>query len=67
MLMLADAVAGSDEQSFGMEGYPATRLFERNGPIANPYYHQSTDDIHHTGYDLTQVITIAKAMVRIFS
>ncbi|KAH9816757.1 hypothetical protein DFH28DRAFT_1055735 [Melampsora americana] len=55
-------VTGLDSQSFGLEGYPATSLFERVGRIANPFYHLSTDQVDQLGYDPLQALTIGKAM-----
>ncbi|KAK0552963.1 hypothetical protein OC846_002686 [Tilletia horrida] len=45
----------SDHQSYWEVGYPATWLFERNGGIADPAYHQSYDFTNRTGYDFEQL------------
>ncbi|KAG6330593.1 hypothetical protein ID866_8496 [Astraeus odoratus] len=50
----------SDHQSFHQEGYPATQVFERTGPIADPMYHNSGDFSDRPGYDLYQVRSICK-------
>lgn len=50
----------SDHQSFHNEGFPATQVFERAGPIADPMYHNSGDLSHREGYDFEQLKSIAK-------
>ncbi|KAI6102859.1 Zn-dependent exopeptidase [Pisolithus sp. B1] len=40
--------------------YPATQVFERTGPIADPMYHNSGDFSDRPGYDLNQVRSISK-------
>ncbi|KAI6118493.1 hypothetical protein EDD16DRAFT_1480929 [Pisolithus croceorrhizus] len=50
----------SDHQSFHEQGYPATQVFERTGPIADPMYHNSGDFSDRPGYDLNQVRSISK-------
>lgn len=50
----------SDHQSFLSFGFPATAVFERNGGIADPMYHNSGDTSQREGYDLSQIISIAK-------
>ncbi|KAF8327748.1 uncharacterized protein EI90DRAFT_3066877 [Cantharellus anzutake] len=50
----------SDHQSFHLEGFPATQVFERAGPILDPMYHNSGDLSKREGYDLQQVRSIAK-------
>lgn len=50
----------SDHQSFHEQGYPATQVFERTGPIADPMYHNSGDFSNRPGYDLNQVRSISK-------
>lgn len=50
----------TDHQSFLTFGFPATALFERNGPIADPMYHNSGDVSNRTGYDFEQIKTIAR-------
>ncbi|KAH7882167.1 hypothetical protein F5I97DRAFT_1817774 [Phlebopus sp. FC_14] len=54
------AACCSDHQSFHEQGYPATQVFERAGPIADPMYHNSGDVSDRPGYDLNQVRSIAK-------
>ncbi|KAG0707243.1 hypothetical protein DFH29DRAFT_1066453 [Suillus ampliporus] len=54
------AACCSDHQSFHEQGYPATQVFERAGPIADPMYHNSGDLSERPGYDLSQVRSIAK-------
>jgi hypothetical protein len=50
----------SDHQSFHGQGFPATQVFERAGPIIDPMYHNSGDLSNRDGYDLGQVYSIAK-------
>lgn len=50
----------TDHQSFLTYGFPATALFERNGPIADPMYHNSGDVSDRIGYDFEQIKTIAR-------
>lgn len=52
----------SDHQSFWEQGFPATWVFERNGPIADPKYHNSGDITHRPGYDTRQLAAIAKVV-----
>ncbi|KAN0065891.1 hypothetical protein ACQY0O_001022 [Thecaphora frezii] len=52
----------SDHQSFWQAGFPATWVFERNGPIADPMYHNSQDLSRREGYDLAQLQAAAKAV-----
>ncbi|PWY99678.1 Zn-dependent exopeptidase, partial [Testicularia cyperi] len=52
----------SDHQSFWEQGFPATWVFERNGPIADPMYHNSGDLTNRTGYDTEQLAAIAKVV-----
>ncbi|KIJ61219.1 hypothetical protein HYDPIDRAFT_97040 [Hydnomerulius pinastri MD-312] len=54
------AACCSDHQSFHEQGYPATQVFERAGPIADPMYHNSGDLSDRLGYDLHQVKSISK-------
>ncbi|CAE6416896.1 unnamed protein product [Rhizoctonia solani] len=54
------AVCCSDHQSFHEQGFPATQVFERAGPILDPMYHNSGDLSERSGYDLGQVRSIAK-------
>ncbi|EIW77097.1 Zn-dependent exopeptidase [Coniophora puteana RWD-64-598 SS2] len=50
----------SDHQSFHQQGFPATQVFERAGPIADPMYHNSGDVSDRPGYDFEQIRSIAK-------
>lgn len=50
----------SDHQSFLSYGYPASAVFERNGPIADPKYHNTGDVSAREGYDFDQIVSIAK-------
>ncbi|WVO16189.1 hypothetical protein L204_103860 [Cryptococcus depauperatus] len=50
----------SDHQSFISYGFPATQVSERNGPIADPMYHNSGDITQREGYDFEQVVSFAK-------
>ncbi|KAI0752120.1 Zn-dependent exopeptidase [Fomes fomentarius] len=50
----------SDHQSFHQYGFPATQVFERAGPIADPMYHNSGDLSDRDGYDFEQIKSIAK-------
>ncbi|OZJ02100.1 hypothetical protein BZG36_05212 [Bifiguratus adelaidae] len=52
----------SDHQSFWELGYASTQFFERNGPIADPMYHNSNDLAYREGYDFKQLGEITKAM-----
>lgn len=54
------AACCSDHQSFHQLGFPATQVFERNGPIADPMYHNSGDLSDREGYDVEQIKSIAK-------
>ncbi|WWC70186.1 uncharacterized protein I206_104135 [Kwoniella pini CBS 10737] len=54
------AACCSDHQSFISYGFPATQVFERNGWIADPFYHNSGDLSQREGYDFEQVVSIAK-------
>ena len=54
----------SDHQSFHEQGFAATQVFERAGPIADPMYHNSGDLSNRTGYDFRQLKSIAKVQVR---
>jgi len=54
----------SDHQSFYANGFPATGFFERNGPIADPMYHNAGDLVNRVGYDLgVQYPLIAKGVL----
>ncbi|PPQ78211.1 hypothetical protein CVT25_015530 [Psilocybe cyanescens] len=46
--------------SFHEQGFPATQVFERAGPIADPMYHNSGDLSDREGYDFDQLFAIAK-------
>ncbi|KZT61658.1 Zn-dependent exopeptidase [Calocera cornea HHB12733] len=50
----------SDHQSFHEQGYTATQVFERAGPIVDPMYHNSGDLSNRTGFDVEQIRSIAK-------
>ncbi|KAG8903483.1 hypothetical protein FRB99_003226 [Tulasnella sp. 403] len=50
----------SDHQSFHEQGFPATWVFERAGPIIDPMYHNSGDVSNRTGYDFSQLLSITK-------
>ncbi|KAH9837824.1 uncharacterized protein C8Q71DRAFT_563136 [Rhodofomes roseus] len=50
----------SDHQSFHELGFPASHVFERAGPIADPMYHNSGDLSDREGYDFEQIRSIAK-------
>ncbi|SNX85274.1 related to aminopeptidase [Melanopsichium pennsylvanicum] len=52
----------SDHQSFWENNFPATWVFERNGPIADPMYHNSADTTDRQGYDVNQLAAIAKVV-----
>ncbi|WVW83924.1 hypothetical protein I302_105946 [Kwoniella bestiolae CBS 10118] len=54
------AACCSDHQSFVSYGFPATQVFERNGWIADPFYHNSGDLSQRDNYDFEQVVSIAK-------
>ncbi|KAF9999214.1 hypothetical protein BGZ79_007159 [Entomortierella chlamydospora] len=68
-LYVPNAVVGttgaccSDHQSFWENGFPATAFFERNGPIADPKYHNSGDLVYREGYDFEQLSASTKAML----
>ncbi|KAF8130298.1 hypothetical protein EV363DRAFT_1399468 [Boletus edulis] len=54
------AACCSDHQSFHQQGYPATQVFERAGPIADPMYHNSGDVSDRPGYDFNQVRYVSR-------
>jgi hypothetical protein len=54
------AACCSDHQSFLGLGFPSTQVFERNGWIADPMYHNSGDESAREGYDFEQVRSIGK-------
>lgn len=53
----------SDHQSFWENGFPSTAYFERNGPIADPKYHNSGDLVYRQGYDFEQLRASTRAML----
>lgn len=57
------AVCCSDHQSFWEQGFPATQVFERNGPIADPRYHDSGDVVRRVGYDLEQLVVAGQVVL----
>ena len=52
----------SDHQSFDEAGFPSTWLFERNGPIADPKYHNSLDLSDRPGYSFEQLLATTKVV-----
>ncbi|KAJ3360062.1 hypothetical protein GGF32_008649 [Allomyces javanicus] len=50
----------SDHQSFFENGFASTQIFERNGPIADPMYHNSGDLSRRVGYDFEQLQALAR-------
>jgi len=54
------AACCSDHQSFHQQGYAATQVFERAGPIADPMYHNSGDVSDRPGYDFEQIRYISR-------
>ncbi|KAF7301987.1 Peptide hydrolase [Mycena indigotica] len=57
------AACCSDHQSFHEQGFPATQVFERAGPIVDPMYHNSGDLSDREGYDFGQIKSIAKVQL----
>ncbi|EST06860.1 Peptidase M28 [Kalmanozyma brasiliensis GHG001] len=53
----------SDHQSFWENNFPATWVFERNGPIKDPMYHNSGDVVDRDGYSVEQLRAIAKVVL----
>lgn len=53
----------SDHQSFESVGYASTWVFERNNPIADPFYHNSGDISRRDGYDYEQIKLISKVVL----
>ncbi|GAA5914809.1 hypothetical protein JCM6882_007279 [Rhodosporidiobolus microsporus] len=53
----------SDHQSFVSSAYPASWIFERNGPIADPCYHNSCDLSQRAGYSFEQIRAHAKVVL----
>ncbi|GAA6030785.1 hypothetical protein JCM8097_008875 [Rhodosporidiobolus ruineniae] len=45
----------SDHQMFVEQAFPASWIFERNGPIADPCYHSSCDLSARPGYSFDQI------------
>jgi len=60
LLVGRTAACCSDHQSFLMHGFPATQVYERNGWIIDPMYHNSGDVSQRENYDFGQVVSIAK-------
>jgi len=56
-------VCCSDHQPFHENGFPATQLFERAGPIADPMYHNTGDISEREGFDFSQLRSIAKVQL----
>jgi hypothetical protein len=54
------AACCSDHQSSNAFGFPSTQMFERNGGIIDPMYHNTGDVSRRAGYDLDQVKSISK-------
>ncbi|GAA5979599.1 hypothetical protein JCM11641_007882 [Rhodosporidiobolus odoratus] len=54
------AACCSDHQTFVEQAFPATWIFERNGPIADPCYHNSCDLSARPGYSYEQILAHAK-------
>jgi len=53
----------SDHQPFHENGFPATQMFERAGPIADPMYHNTGDVSDRDGFDFNQLRSIAKVQL----
>ncbi|ORZ32502.1 hypothetical protein BCR44DRAFT_116154 [Catenaria anguillulae PL171] len=53
----------SDHQSFFEQGFVSTQVFERNGPIADPMYHNRGDLSDRVGYDWEQLQAVARVAV----
>ncbi|SCZ96720.1 BZ3500_MvSof-1268-A1-R1_Chr4-1g06653 [Microbotryum saponariae] len=53
----------SDHQSFEAVGYASTWVFERNGAIRDPCYHNSCDLSAREGYNFDQVHGTARAVL----
>lgn len=58
-------VCCSDHQSFWEAGFPASWVFERPGPIADPKYHDSGDLVHREGYDVEQLKSIGRVVTAV--
>lgn len=56
-------VCCSDHQPFHENGFPATQLFERTGPIADPMYHNTGDISDREGFDFNQLRSIVKVQL----
>ncbi|KAI9222425.1 hypothetical protein BC828DRAFT_346042 [Blastocladiella britannica] len=50
----------SDHQSFYEQGFVSTQIYERNGPIADPFYHNKGDLARRSGYDYEQLQGLAR-------
>jgi len=50
---------GSDHKAFIENGFPATQVFERAGPIADPMNHDSGDVSRREGFSFDQIRAIA--------
>lgn len=53
----------SDHQSFWEAGYPATWVFERNGPILDDKYHNSGDTVLREGYSVEKIGLVGKVVL----
>ncbi|GAA5824715.1 hypothetical protein JCM11251_005312 [Rhodosporidiobolus azoricus] len=53
----------SDHQSFVESAYPASWIFERNGAIADPCYHNSCDVSEREGYSFEQIGEASKVVL----
>ncbi|PWN20805.1 Zn-dependent exopeptidase [Microstroma glucosiphilum] len=53
----------SDHQSFWEAGYPATWVFERNGPILDDKYHNSGDMVLREGYSVEKIGLVGKVVL----
>ncbi|KAI9189603.1 hypothetical protein H9P43_001036 [Blastocladiella emersonii ATCC 22665] len=50
----------SDHQSFYEQGFISTQIFERNGPIKDPMYHNRGDTVGRIGYDFEQLQALTR-------
>ncbi|CEQ41015.1 SPOSA6832_02684 [Sporobolomyces salmonicolor] len=55
----------SDHQSHVEQGYAATWIFERNGPLADPCYHNSCDLSTRPGYSFEQIRAHARVVMAV--
>ncbi|CAO1626325.1 unnamed protein product [Sympodiomycopsis kandeliae] len=53
----------SDHQSFWEANFPSTWVFERNGPILDPKYHNSGDLVNRENYDFDQLKAIGRVVL----